>query len=54
MSLYKAYLEEIVEREKIGLSPKPIDSGDFMNEIIANIIEKKNKHRNKSHEFLIY
>ena len=54
MSLYEAYLENIVEREKIGLRPKPIDDGDLINEIIANIVEKKNKHRNKSLDFLIY
>ena len=54
MSLYNTYLENIVEREKIGLSPKPIDNGDLVGEIIANIVEKKSKHRNKSLEFLIY
>ena len=42
MSLYEAYLKEILVREKIGLSPKPIDNGDLINEIISNIIEKKN------------
>ena len=41
MSLYEAYLEEIVERKKIGLSPKPIYSGDFMNEIFADYTEEK-------------
>ena len=54
MSLYEAYLKNIEEREKIGLSPKPIDSGDLINEIITNIVDKKSKHRNKSLEFLIY
>ena len=54
MSLYKAYLKEIAEREKIGLSPKPIDNGDLVNEIIANIIDNKNINRSKSLEFLIY
>jgi len=54
MSLYEAYLKDIEEREKIGLSPKPIDNGDLINEIITNIVEKKSKHRNKSLEFLIY
>ncbi len=54
MSLYEAYLKEILEREKIGLSPKPIDNGDLINEIISDIIGKKNKNRNKSLEFLIY
>ena len=54
MSLYEAYLKNIEEREKIGLSPKPIDSGDLTNEIITNIVDKKSKHKNKSLEFLIY
>ena len=54
MSLYEAYLKEILEREKIGLSPKPIDNGDLINEIISDIIGKKNKYRNKSLKFLIY
>ncbi len=54
MSLYEAYLKNIKEREKIGLSPKPIDSGDLINEIITNIVDKKSIHRNKSLEFLIY
>jgi len=54
MSLYEAYLKNIEEREKIGLSPKPIDSGDLINEIITSIVDKKSKHRNKSLEFLIY
>ncbi len=54
MSLYESYLKNIEEREKMGLSPKPIDSGDLINEIITNIVDKKSKHRNKSLEFLIY
>tara|TARA_Y100000589_G_scaffold133600_1_gene127600 strand:- start:2095 stop:4872 length:2778 start_codon:yes stop_codon:yes gene_type:complete len=54
MSLYEAYLKNIEEREKIGLSPKPIESGDLINEIITNIVDTKSKHRNKSLEFLIY
>ncbi len=41
MSLYEAYLKNIEEREKIGLSPKPIDDGDLINEIITNIVDKK-------------
>ena len=41
MTLYKAYLDEIEERKKIGLSPKPIDSGELLDEVIANIVEKK-------------
>ncbi len=54
MSLYEAYLEDIVEREKIGLNPKPIDDGDLINEIITNIVTNKIKHRKKSLKFLIY
>ena len=54
MTLYKAYLDEIAEREKIGLSPKPIDSGELLDEIITNIIENKSEHRSKSIKFLIY
>ena len=53
MSLYESYLKNIEERENIGLSPKPIDSGDLINEIITNIVDKKSKHRDKSLEFLI-
>ena len=48
MSLYEAYLKNIEEREKIGLSPKPIENSALINEIIANIIEKKNNYRKKS------
>ena len=54
MSLYEAYLKEIAERQKIGLSPKPIDNGDLLNEIIANIIDNENINKSKSLEFLIY
>ena len=54
MSLYEVYLNDIAEREKIGLNPKPIDNGDLIDEIITNILEKKNSHRKKSLEFLIY
>tara|TARA_Y100000589_G_scaffold331604_1_gene385866 strand:+ start:374 stop:3148 length:2775 start_codon:yes stop_codon:yes gene_type:complete len=54
MGLYEEYLEDIVERGKIGLNPKPIDNGALINEIIANITEEKSKHRIKSLEFLIY
>ena len=54
MSLYEAYLKDIVERKKIGLSPKPIDNAGLIGEIITNIVEKESEHRNKSLKFLIY
>ena len=44
MSLYTDYLNEIENRKNQGLSPKPID-GALLNEIIANIKDKGNKHR---------
>ncbi|GIR27048.1 MAG: hypothetical protein CM15mP41_2340 [Flammeovirgaceae bacterium] len=36
MSRFSKYLDEIKEREKIGLSPKPIDSGELLKEIITH------------------
>ena len=40
MSLYKAYIDEIKEREKIGLSAKPIDDGELTKEIVLRIKDK--------------
>ena len=40
MSLYKAYMDEIKEREKIGLSAKPIDDGELTKEIVLRIKDK--------------
>ncbi len=54
MSLYEAYLDDVAEREKLGLNPKPIDSGALIDEIISNIIEEKSKYREKSLELFIY
>ena len=54
MSLYKAYIDEIKEREKIGLSAKPIDSGNLAKEIVSQIKNKNNSERNNSLNFLIY
>ena len=44
MSSFSKYLDEIKKREKIGLSPKPIDSGELLKEIIANILDNKSKY----------
>ncbi|OUU62771.1 MAG: bifunctional aconitate hydratase 2/2-methylisocitrate dehydratase [Alphaproteobacteria bacterium TMED62] len=54
MSLYEAYLNDIAEREKKGLHPKPIDSGKLIEEIIDQIIDKKSEQRKNCLEFLIY
>jgi len=54
MSLYADYLKEIKNRKNQGLSPKPIDDASLLNEIIANIKDKGNKHRTASVDFFIY
>ena len=54
MNLYAAYLEEIETRKKQGLSPKPIDSAELTQEIIAQILDAGHAHRDASLNFLIY
>ncbi len=54
MSLYETYLDEIKERKKQGLKPKPIDDGALIKEIILQIKDVKNKFRSQSINFLIY
>ena len=54
MSLYDAYLENIETRKQQGLSPKPIDDGDLLAEIIAQIKQADNPHRAASLEYFIY
>ena len=48
MSRFSKYLYEIKEREKIGLSPKPIDSGELLKEIISNILDIKSDYHSES------
>ncbi|MGC6459951.1 MAG: bifunctional aconitate hydratase 2/2-methylisocitrate dehydratase [Akkermansiaceae bacterium] len=54
MSLYQAYLAEIDERKEQGLHPKPIDGADLLAEIITQIKDSGNEHREASLKFLIY
>ena len=54
MSRFSKYLDEIKEREGLGLSPKPIDNKDLLKEIISNILDSKNKYHSKSLNFFIY
>ncbi len=54
MSLYLDYLKEIEERKGQGLSPKPIDDGKLLAEIVAQIKDSGNEHREDSLKFLIY
>jgi len=55
MSLYSDYLKEIATRKAdLGLAPLPIDSADLLSEIIAQIKDTANEHREESLNFFIY
>jgi len=54
MSLYQQYLDEIEVRKSEGLNPKPIDSAALLSEIIAQIKDPTNEHREDSLKFFIY
>ena len=54
MSLYESYLEEIEERKAMGLNPKPIDDEALANEVISQIRDTENKHREDSLNYFIY
>ncbi len=54
MSLYTDYLNEIETRKGQGLHPKPIDDGALTKEIIAQIKDAGNEHREDSLKFFIY
>jgi aconitate hydratase 2/2-methylisocitrate dehydratase len=55
MSLYSEYMDEIATRKKdLGLNPKPIDSAELLSEIIAQIKDTGNEHREDSLKFFIY
>ncbi|MEM9936103.1 MAG: bifunctional aconitate hydratase 2/2-methylisocitrate dehydratase, partial [Bacteroidota bacterium] len=54
MSLYLAYLKEIEERKGQGLHPKPIDADDLLSEVISQIKDVHNEHREDSLHFFIY
>ncbi len=47
--LYSQYLDEIATRKKeLGLNPKPIDSAELLSEIIDQITDTANEHREES------
>ena len=52
MKLLKTYLEEIDSRKKGGLSPKPIDNGPLLNEIITTFEDEKFSRRTEYLNFL--
>nr|MBV6628847.1 bifunctional aconitate hydratase 2/2-methylisocitrate dehydratase [Oceanococcus sp. HetDA_MAG_MS8] len=54
MSEYQKYLEEIATRKEQGLSPKPIEDGALVEELIAQVKDGGNAHRKDSLQFLIY
>ena len=54
MNLYNEYIKEIEERKGQGLHPKPIDSADLLNEIIAQIKDANNSNRQDCLKFFIY
>ncbi len=54
MSIYVDYIEEIEERKKLGLHPKPIDGAELLSEIIKQIKDVKNENREDSLKFFIY
>jgi aconitate hydratase 2/2-methylisocitrate dehydratase len=54
MSLYADYLKEIDTRKDQGLHPKPIEDGALVNEIVEQIKDLTNEHREDSLKFFIY
>jgi len=55
MNLYADYLKEIETRKnELGLHPKPIDGAELLAEIIEQIKDTSNEHREDSLKFFIY
>ena len=54
MSLFESYLREIEERKAMGLHPKPIDNEALTVEIISQIKDKNNIHREDSLKYFTY
>lgn len=54
MNTYLDYLKEIEVRKGQGLHPKPIDGSELLTEIISQIKDVNNPHREDSLNFFIY
>ncbi|WP_049642114.1 bifunctional aconitate hydratase 2/2-methylisocitrate dehydratase [Candidatus Rhodobacter oscarellae] len=54
MTAYAEYLAEIETRKEQGLSPKPIDDGALVTEIIGHIKDSASAHREDCLRFFIY
>ena len=54
MNTYKDYLQQIEDRKEQGLHPQPIDGAELLSEIISQIKDVDNEHREQSLNFFIY
>ncbi|MEM7031992.1 MAG: bifunctional aconitate hydratase 2/2-methylisocitrate dehydratase [Chloroflexota bacterium] len=54
MNMYSDYLNEIEERKKEGLHPKPIDAAELTAAIIDQIKDETHPHREDSLAFFLY
>ena len=54
MSLYQAYLDQIDDRKKLDLKPKPIDDSQLTEEIVSIISDPSHKYKEKALNFFIY
>ncbi|WP_299109674.1 bifunctional aconitate hydratase 2/2-methylisocitrate dehydratase [uncultured Tenacibaculum sp.] len=54
MNTYSDYLKEIEVRKGLGLHPKPIDGSELLKDIISQIKDENNEHREGSLNFFIY
>ena len=54
MNTYNDYIKEIEERKGQGLHPKPIDGSELLSDIISQIKDADNAHREDSLNFFIY
>mmetsp|Transcript_38621 Transcript_38621/g.44088 ORF Transcript_38621/g.44088 Transcript_38621/m.44088 type:complete len:975 (+) Transcript_38621:94-3018(+) len=53
-NIYEKYLEEIELRKTEGLAPLPIDGAELLNQLIVQIKDVSNVHREESLNFFIY
>jgi aconitate hydratase 2/2-methylisocitrate dehydratase len=54
MKIYNNYISEIKDRAKQELHPKPIENAELLSEIILQIKDLNNSHREDSIKFFIY
>ena len=54
MNIYNDYLNEIEARKNKGLNPLPIESAELLSQIIEQIKDLNNEHREDSLNFFIY